>query len=232
MKKTVIALMIAGSTCCARGENLVQQAENVRREVNINAEKNAAAQEKLKTVKKAVQTQQNVVRSKELILAGKDPAVLSAGAKQKTETVVLDFKLAERKEYFRNNALPQGISYVADGDRNVLQAVNTEKTVVAIRYFSKEEMEQMRGKKIKLTVMVKAKDLQGKGAAKFMLMVNRKGLPSMWPDAQLGKGSFDWKKAEFSYNMPFNTTTCAMVLGLQAMTGTIWFKDLKVTAAE
>lgn len=233
MKKYVwIYAVLLCSFCHA--EDLIKEREDVRRQLARSNEKAIAAQEKLKTVKQQVATQKNVIRTKELILAGKDPGIVAQEAAQKQDSgkVIWDFKLEEKKELFRNNPLPNGVSYVPDDGRNVLCVINNAQRASVIRYFSKEELEEMKGKKVRLVTMVKGAEIKGRGAAKFMLMVTRQNKKVSWPDANLGKGSFEWKKAEFTYNMPFDAVSCALVLGLQDVTGTIWYKDLEVTVTE
>lgn len=185
-------------------------------------------------MKKAVETQQNVVRVNELILAGENPTTVAKDVRgnQGKRVVIWDFRLEEREGYFKQKELPKGVSFVSDGGRNVLQVVCAGKRAMAMRFFSKEEMAMMRGKKVRLTVMAKGDDIAGKGAAKFMLMVNRRGKNAAWPDANLGKGTFDWKQASFTYQMPYEATNCALVLGLQDIAGTICYRDLKVEISE
>ena len=232
MKKMLMMLTAVGCVSCVWAADLVQEAKQVRQQVDEEETKTAAAQEKLRAVNKSIQTQNGVTRSQETILAGKENAAGSAVSDQNGEKVIWDFKLEERKEFFGNNGLPKAISFVADGERNVLQIVSTEGGERAQRWFSTAEMEQMRGKKVTLSVMVKGTDIQGKGKPKFMLMIPRKGNSTMWPEANIGKGSFDWKKAAFSVQMPYDATGCCICLGFQVATGTIQFKDLKVVAAD
>lgn len=227
-----ICAVLLCSFCCA--EDLIRERENVRRQIALSNEKAVATQEKLKIVKQQIVTQKNVIRTKELILAGKDPRIVAQETAQKRNSgkVIWDFKLKEKKELFRNNPLPAGVSYVPDDGRKVLCVINNAQRATAVRYFSKEELEEMKGKKIRLVTMVKGAEIKGRGAAKFMLMVTRQNKKVSWPDANLGKGSFDWKKAEFTYNIPFDAVSCALILGLQDVTGTIRYKDLKVTVME
>lgn len=142
-----ICAVLLCSFCCA--EDLIRERENVRRQIALSNEKAVAAQEKLKIVKQQIVTQKNVIRTKELILAGKDPRIVAQETAQKRNSgkVIWDFKLKEKKELFRNNPLPAGVSYVPDDGRKVLCVINNTQRATAVRYFSKEELEEMKGKK-------------------------------------------------------------------------------------
>ena len=134
---------------------------------------------------------------------------------------------------YGNNDFPAWTTIIKDGDRNVIQIKNDDSAKIAslVKYLSKEEFAKVKGKKITCTVMVKADNIGG-GTAKFMLMVGLPNKKSDWPDAQIGKGSFDWKAVKFVYDVPYAAESVAMVLGLERATGTIKYKDLKITVSD
>jgi len=152
---------------------------------------------------------------------------------QRAETVIWDYKLESRKEYLGDNGYPKFAENVKDGDISVLKIVGEEKkNNCLVKYFPKDDLEKIKGRKITCTIMVKGENIEGKGAVKFMLMVGLPDKKTDWPDAQIGRGSFDWRSVSFSYNVPIDTKSIAMVIGLQGPVGTVYYKNMKITVAE
>lgn len=152
---------------------------------------------------------------------------------KKKETVIWDFKMESREEYYGNNGYPKFAENVKDGSISVLRIVGEEKkSNCLIKYFSTADFEKIKGRKITCMIMVKGENIEGKGAVKFMLMVGLPDKKTDWPDAQIGQGSFDWRSVSFSYDVPIDAKGIAMMIGLQGPTGTVYFKDLKVEVLE
>jgi len=92
--------------------------------------------------------------------------------------------------------------------------------------------EPLRGCKLLLSARIRAENVSAKpqdwNGIKFMLpMVAPDG--RHWPQAGLGVGSFDWKDVLWQARVPPGTTEMRLFLGLERVTGTVWFDDLKVT---
>jgi len=65
---------------------------------------------------------------------------------------------------------------------------------------------------------------------KFMLIIQGPGGVA-YPQAPLDVASFDWRRASFSASIPADATNLVLVLGLERVTGKVWFDDLKITVA-
>jgi hypothetical protein len=93
----------------------------------------------------------------------------------------------------------------------------------------------MRGCTIRGTAMIKAEEVTPKPQAwngiKFMLAIET---PSrrLWPQADLGTGSFGWRRVAFSARIPDDATQITLFLGLEQVTGKVWFDDVKLTVAK
>jgi hypothetical protein len=54
----------------------------------------------------------------------------------------------------------------------------------------------------------------------------------LWPQAPLDTGTFDWKRATFTARIPPDATAVALVLGLEQVTGKVWFDDVQIVVAK
>ena len=92
-------------------------------------------------------------------------------------------------------------------------------------------VEQVRGCLIHLSGMVKARDVSDKPASwngiKFMSPVTTPG-GKMHPQARIGVGSFDWQRFIFPVRVPDDATDIRLYMGLEAVTGKVWFDDIKI----
>ena len=50
-----------------------------------------------------------------------------------------------------------------------------------------------------------------------------------WPQAGLGVGSFGWKPVLWQTRVPADATAMRLLLGLERVTGAVWFDDLRIT---
>jgi hypothetical protein len=95
-------------------------------------------------------------------------------------------------------------------------------------------VEAMRGCLVYGSAMVKAENVSAKpnpwNGIKLMAALDGPD-GKAWPQAPLGVGSFDWKKASFSFRVPANATKLTLVLGLEQVTGKVWFDNVKLTLA-
>jgi endoglucanase len=54
----------------------------------------------------------------------------------------------------------------------------------------------------------------------------------LWPQADLETGTFDWKRAAFTARIPADATAITLVLGLEQVSGRVWFDDVKFVVAK
>lgn len=89
-----------------------------------------------------------------------------------------------------------------------------------------------RGCTLRGTAMVKADGVSAKPSAwngiKFMLAIETPDR-KLYPQAPLETGSFDWTRAAFNARIPADATAVTLFLGLEQVTGRVWFDDVKIT---
>jgi endoglucanase len=93
----------------------------------------------------------------------------------------------------------------------------------------------LRGYTIRATARVKAAQVSAKpnpwNGIKFMLAIETP-TGRQWPQAPLEIGTFDWKNAAFTARIPTNATAVTLCLGLEQVTGKVWFDDVKLVVAK
>ena len=91
------------------------------------------------------------------------------------------------------------------------------------------------GAKLRCTVLAKGEKISKPpvhwGGGKFQLMVKTSG-KTQWPAASIGGGTFDWKQLSFAYDVPYDAHSISLMLGLEKVSGTIYFRDLRVESVE
>jgi endoglucanase len=96
-------------------------------------------------------------------------------------------------------------------------------------------VERMRGCTIRATAMVKAEHVSVKPNAwngiKFMLPLESPA-GRLWPQAEIGTGSFDWKRVAFTTRIPATATKASLLLGLEEVGGKVWFDNVKIVVAK
>ncbi|MGA2497152.1 MAG: cellulase family glycosylhydrolase [Tepidisphaeraceae bacterium] len=97
-------------------------------------------------------------------------------------------------------------------------------------------VEQMRGYQVFGSARIRGQGISRKpnpwNGVKFMLAVEA---PSgrQWPQAQgIPEGSFEVQTFKLSYRVPKDATAITLVLGLEQVTGTVWFDNLRITAGK
>jgi hypothetical protein len=90
----------------------------------------------------------------------------------------------------------------------------------------------LRGYLLRLSCKVKAENVSAKpqpwNGIKFMLPMVADGA-KMYPQAEIGVGSFDWREFAFDVRVPPMVTDVRLYMGLEAVTGKVWFDDLTIT---
>jgi len=90
---------------------------------------------------------------------------------------------------------------------------------------------RLRGCVITLSAWVKAENVSEKphswNGIKFMVPIEA---PSgkQWPQARIGTGTFDWMPVRFAVRVPKDAEKVMLMLGLEAVTGKVWFDDVQV----
>lgn len=92
------------------------------------------------------------------------------------------------------------------------------------------------GEKVRFTVLAKAENISKPAAGhlggKFGLMMKDNNGKTQWPAAFVGGGNFDWKPLSFTADIPYGVRSIAVMLGLQGVTGKIFFRDLETGIPE
>ncbi|NLI01204.1 MAG: glycoside hydrolase family 5 protein [Chthonomonadales bacterium] len=95
--------------------------------------------------------------------------------------------------------------------------------------------ERMRGCVIACSAWIKAENVSEKpqpwNGIKFMIPIEA---PSgrQWPQARIGSGSFEWTQVRFAVRVPADAEKMSLMLGLEAVTGKVWFDDVKIAIAK
>ena len=93
-------------------------------------------------------------------------------------------------------------------------------------------VESMRGYTIRVSAMVKAESVSDKpkpwNGIKVMVPLQTPS-QKLWPQAEIETGTFDWKKAAFAARIPVDATSAALCLGLEGVTGKVWFDDIVIS---
>ncbi len=91
--------------------------------------------------------------------------------------------------------------------------------------------ERLRGYLLNLSCMVKADDVSKKpnswNGIKFMLPVEYDG-KTMYPQAAIGVGTFDWQRVTFAVRVPDMATDINLHMGIEAVKGRAWFDDIRI----
>ncbi len=227
MKKITLIIILMITIASLYGDDLFTE--------NANLKKQLTEQQKLLTDlqrQNQLASQITSLTTTNKILKGEISQ--SQNNQSKSGTVIWDYKLASPQEWNRKQ-WPNKVVSVKDGTTSVVKISRTKdskgKTALE-KWFNSDGLTKLKGKKMICTVMCKGKDIQGKGAAKFMLMI-KTSKKTLWPGVKIGKGSFDWQKLKLTYNIPTNANSILLVLGLQGkITGSLYYKDLKVIACE
>ena len=89
-----------------------------------------------------------------------------------------------------------------------------------------------KGKKLLICTRVKGENVSEKpksfNGIKLMLMVlNTEGAKD-YPQASLPTGTFDWQDVKWSVSIPENAVSARISLGLEEVSGKVWFDSIKI----
>ena len=93
----------------------------------------------------------------------------------------------------------------------------------------------LRGHTLLCAARVKAENVSAKprpwNGIKFMLIIEGPE-GKEWPQAEIPVGSFHWRRAAFNARIPADVKTLTLLLGLEAVTGKVWFDDVSIVIAK
>jgi hypothetical protein len=93
-------------------------------------------------------------------------------------------------------------------------------------------LDRVRGCKLLLSAMVRAEGVSAKlqswNGIKFMMPMTVGG-NKLYPQAAIEVGTFGWRRVVWQAYVPDDATQAALVLGLESVTGRVWFDDVKIT---
>jgi hypothetical protein len=95
--------------------------------------------------------------------------------------------------------------------------------------------EQMRGYTIYCFAMARAEDISHRpqpwNGVKFMAPMESPST-KLWPQASVEDAGFEWKQISFSARVPRDATRVTLSLGLEGVSGKVWFDDLRVAVGK
>lgn len=91
---------------------------------------------------------------------------------------------------------------------------------------------RLRGCKLIISGDVRSSDVSRKPASwngiKFMAPIVGASGGKWWPQAQIGVGTFGWRRVAWHASVPKDAERMVLRLGLERVTGTVWFDNIKV----
>jgi hypothetical protein len=118
------------------------------------------------------------------------------------------------------------------GQNGKALAIKSEDATKTINATQLLPADKLKGKKIAISAMLKAENVSAKPKAyngiKLMLLVTDAEGRKDYPQASIDVGTFDWKKVEFFYTVPDMAVSVQLTLGLELVSGKIWFDEVKV----
>lgn len=123
---------------------------------------------------------------------------------------------------------------VADAVRGAVLEVSADATAgnAGVSRSFTLPVDTLRGAVVSLAVDVKAEGVSAKPQAwngiKAMAHIDTPGGPQ-WPQADIPAGTFDWKRFSTRLTVPADATAVTLVLGLERVSGKVWFSDARVT---
>ena len=245
MRNSVIAgaiCLFAISLCAGESTNaeVLAQKQEAKRLLSERTRQLGEQQDANAAAKAGIRNLRNVVSQEESVLLGiENPSEQKEWrpevAEVSTETI-LDIKLSSMRDLPKGRKLPAWASFAdaPDGLPSLKFSVDVdakEKSKGLNTIVLGLPRDRLVGRSLVCSAKVKADDVEKVASAidggKLVLHYTDSGKAS-WPGASIGYGSFDWKDVSFSVTVPNGATDLYLVVGLQGVTGTIYFRDLKV----
>jgi hypothetical protein len=96
-------------------------------------------------------------------------------------------------------------------------------------------VEKMRGYTVYCYAMARAENVSQRpqpwNGIKFMTPLEGPTGKS-WSQARVGVGSFDWQKLSFAVRVPKDASRMTLCLGLEAVSGKVWFDDVRIVVGK
>lgn len=93
-------------------------------------------------------------------------------------------------------------------------------------------VEAMRGAHVFVAANIKAREVSAKpqpwNGLKLMVKIETPGRTD-WPQPALPVGTFDWQRFSHRVYIPPNATAATLTLGLENVSGAVWFEDVEVS---
>jgi len=125
---------------------------------------------------------------------------------------------------------PIDAAITAEGLRIQVEKIDPKKQTQCI-YFHPNAA-TIAGKKIRVEVEAKGINLTGRAqVGKFMLNY-KSGGKDWWPQTNPPAGTYDWTKFSFEQQLPADTSKPVLCLGIDGGSGTILFRNLKITLTD
>lgn len=123
-------------------------------------------------------------------------------------------------------------SFTARASGSALAVSNSNASAVAT-LSSTLPIDALRGRRLLLTGEVKANAVSSKPAShngiKVMLSYTNSNGVTFWPQAEIPTGTFDWRNVYAVVNLPSDAVSARLVIGLEKVSGTAWFDNLRIT---
>ena len=135
----------------------------------------------------------------------------------------------------RHWSVPVGMTHLPDGGRNGSGGIrfvnrNPKGTVIATLPL---DVGKLRGRGVMLEGWLRAENVSSTKTShlgpKLMLLITRQDGKKEYPDQQKKYGSHGWEKFSVFTRIPKNAETAVLVLGIERVSGTVFFDDIRVT---
>ena len=95
-------------------------------------------------------------------------------------------------------------------------------------------IDKLRGCLVIVSAMVRAENVskppQSWNGIKLMMPITTPG-STVYPQGKVGVGTFDWMRVSCAVRVPMDATSASLHLGLEEVTGTVWFDNVRVVVA-
>ena len=164
-------------------------------------------------------------------LAGEEPAAAKDRPEKGRVVLSEDFEASEALRRWSGDArLDAGLGggrslrLERKGDRPGPAAVVIDLGAIALR-----------GCTLRGSAMIRAEGVTAKpnpwNGIKLMLPIETPAR-RLWPQAPIETGTFGWKRAAFTARIPADATAVRLLLGLEEVSGAVWFDDVRLVIAK
>ena len=157
----------------------------------------------------------------------------AAGAPKRGDTVLtLDFEGPDALKGFTVTGAGVRLEAGPTGGKVLVVECTAGASPLAANAAMAVPIADFRGCKLDLSARVKAENVSARpqdwNGIKFMTPIDSPG-GRQWPQAPLDVGTFDWRLVTWQASVPDDATAITLILGLEQVTGKVWFDDVKIT---